>query len=92
MMHASSQVLLDQEGPTVIRGAVKDSIENSDGDRVADLHVWSIGPGIYAAFGSVVSQCPKSAGYYRKLIPSGLGIVYISVEVHHCTPAAVEAN
>ena len=92
LVRATGRVLLDREGPALIRGAIKESIERHDGNRVADLHVWSIGPDIYAAIVSVVTHYPKSASYYKELIPEGLRVAHISVEVYHCTPAAVNAS
>ena len=55
-----------------------------DDNRISDLHIWSIGPGIYSATIAVVSDAPKSPEYYKNLIPKDLGIVHTIVEVHHC--------
>jgi Co/Zn/Cd efflux system component len=35
------------------------AIEGRDASRVADLHVWSIGPNIYVAVITVVADEPK---------------------------------
>jgi Co/Zn/Cd efflux system component len=58
------------------------AIERVDGNRVADLHMWSIGPGIYSASLAVVSNTPKPPEYYKDLIPGDLGIVHTVIEVH----------
>ena len=48
-------VLLDRQAPDELVDAIRRSVE-SDGDgRVADLHVWLIGPGTYAASITVVA-------------------------------------
>jgi len=62
----------------------RSAIEDIDDNRISDLHIWSIGPGIYAATLSVVSGTPKSPEYYKNLIPKDLGIVHATVEVHQC--------
>jgi Co/Zn/Cd efflux system component len=53
-----------------------------DGNQIADLHIWSIGPGIYSATLAVVSDAPGPPEYYKNLIPKDLGIVHTIVEVH----------
>ena len=58
------------------------AIEGIDDNHIADLHIWSIGPGIYSASLSVVSGTPKPPEYYKDLIPGDLGIVHAIVEVH----------
>jgi Co/Zn/Cd efflux system component len=77
-------VLLDRQAPEPVREAVKSSIEAHDDNRVADLHVWSVGPDICAAIVAVVTHDPKSPDHYKKLIPRGLDVVHLTVEVHRC--------
>ena len=47
--------------------------------------MWSIGPDIYAADIALVSDDPQQPDHYKGLIPKGLGIVHVTVEVHPCT-------
>jgi cation diffusion facilitator family transporter len=84
LLRLTSAVLLDRQGPAHIWETVRDSIEGQDDNRVADLHLWSVGPGIYAAIVSVVSHAPRPPGWYKALIPGGLGLVHVTVEVHRC--------
>ena len=70
--------------PKRIRNGVREAIEAHDGDRVADLHVWSIGPDIYAADIAVVSDQPQQPDHYRRLIPHDLQVVHATIEVHRC--------
>lgn len=56
-------------------------------DRVVDLHVWSVGPGIRAAAISLVSHAPRAPDTYKSRIPNDLGIVHLTIEVHHCQSA-----
>ena len=48
-----------------------------------DLHIWSIGPGIYAAEMIIISGEPKDPDHYRSLLPQKLGLVHITIEVHN---------
>ena len=82
LLVVTSSVLLDHQGPRHIRDAIRESIERDDDNRVADLHVWVVGPGIYAAIISVVSQQPQSPEHYKSMIPAELNVVHKTVEVH----------
>ena len=84
LLRQTSAVLLDRQAPTQILQAVRDGIERHDDNRIADLHLWSVGPGIYAAIVSVISQAPRPPDWYKSLIPGGLGLVHVTVEVHRC--------
>ena len=74
--------MLDHQAPRAILERVNAAIEGIDGNRIADLHVWSIGPGIFSATITVVSNDPGPPEYYKNLIPEDLGIVHSTVEVH----------
>lgn len=80
----TSGVLLDRQAPSDVVDAVRGSIESHADDRVADLHLWSIGPGQYAAALSVVTDVPREPEHYRTLLPADIGIVHATIEVHKC--------
>lgn len=84
LIRESAKVLLDRQASSTLVDAVRNSIERDSSDRVTDLHCWSIGHGIYAADLAVVSDEPQSANHYKSLIPSDLGIVHATIEVHRC--------
>jgi cation diffusion facilitator family transporter len=85
LLRETSRVLLDQQAPEAVRNTVREAIEARDGDRIADLHMWRIGPDIYAAEIALVSDVPQPPEYYKALIPKDLGVVHMSIEVHACT-------
>ena len=62
--------------------ALRAAIEQSTTDRVTDLHLWSIGHGIFSAQMTVVSNDPKPPSHYKALVPASLKVVHMSVEVH----------
>ena len=82
LMRDTSGILLDHQAPAVMLEQTRSAIERVDGNRIADLHIWSIGPGIYSATLAVVSAAPRPPEYYKSLIPKDLGIVHTIVEVH----------
>jgi cation diffusion facilitator family transporter len=90
LVRSSSRVLLDMQAPEAIRRAVKEIVE-SDGDvRVSDLHVWSVGPGIYAAEIVVVTPTPRDHEHYCRRLPHFLGLVHVTVGTHRCAPRPTE--
>lgn len=85
LLRATSAILLDKQGAEDIQKKIKESIERVEDNRVADLHLWAIGPNIYGVILSVVTYNPEPPEHYKQLIPSGLGLAHISVEVHRCS-------
>jgi len=84
LLRDTGRVLLDQEAPADLREAVRGAIEADGDSRIADLHVWSIGPGLFTTVLSVVSHEPRSPEHYKALLPAGLGLVHPVVEVRRC--------
>ena len=84
LLKTTSSILLDKETSDDLRLKIKDALETQDNIRIADLHVWAVGPNIYSAILSVVTHDPQPPEYYKTLMPEGLGIVHTSIEVHRC--------
>ena len=82
LIRQSSRVLLDWQADKDNITALKAAIEQGTMDRVTDLHLWSIGHGIFSAQMTVVSDEPKPPSHYKSLIPANLKVVHVSVEVH----------
>jgi len=82
LLIGTSHVLLDRQAPVDIQQKVVDSIEKNGENRVVDLHLWTVGPDIYAAIVSVVTEIPKPPEYYKRLIPSDFKFVHVTVEVN----------
>jgi cation diffusion facilitator family transporter len=82
LLRQSGSVLLDQQAPEGVLHAVRCCIEASGSDQVADLHVWSIGPGIRAAELVIVSTAPLEPAAYKARLPAAARIVHVAVEVH----------
>lgn len=94
LLRDSGSVLLDRSVDPTVREGVRRAIEGEADNRLADFHVWAIGPGIYAAALSVVTHDPMPPQHYKDLIPDDLGIEHATIEVHRCEerPAPKVAN
>lgn len=82
LIRETSRVLLDSQADGHRIDELRKSMEENASDRVTDLHIWSIGHGIFAAEIAIVSADPKTPDQYKSLIPSKLNIVHATVEVH----------
>jgi cation diffusion facilitator family transporter len=77
LLRDTSAVLLDRQAPASTLDRVRQAVEPSA--SVLDLHVWSIGPGIYACVIAVEGKGDPAD--FAALIPDDLGIVHVTVEV-----------
>jgi cation diffusion facilitator family transporter len=84
LLRTTSSVLLDRQGPEAIRAQIRESLEAEGGDRVADLHLWCIGPELYSVIVSLVAHDPGPPDTYKEKIPGGLGLAHVTIEVHPC--------
>lgn len=84
LLRESGKTLLDWQAPQSLRDSLKESLEQGE-DRVTDLHLWSVGPGINAAAVSLVTHEPATADAFHARVPRDLRIVHMTVEVHHCS-------
>ncbi|MCG8415646.1 MAG: CDF family Co(II)/Ni(II) efflux transporter DmeF [Pseudomonadales bacterium] len=82
LLKTTSAILLDEQGSEEIAATIREAIEFSDEHKIVDLHLWTVGPGIYASVLSVVSRSPQQPGYFKSLLPDHLPIQHISIEVH----------
>jgi cation diffusion facilitator family transporter len=83
LIRDSGRTLLDRQAPAALCDAIRRSVEGWRDTRIADLHVWSIGPGLYAAELAVVSHDPAPPSTYKRLLPEG-ALAHVTVEVHRC--------
>jgi cation diffusion facilitator family transporter len=67
-------------------GEIRATLETPT-DRIADLHVWQVGPGHHAAIISLVSSDPKAPSAYKNRLASIHELSHITVEVER-VPAA----
>jgi len=84
LLRSTARALVDATADAPLRQAVTAAIE-SDGDaRLADLHVWQVGPQAWSAVLSVVADAPQSAEAYRARLKPVQALRHVTVEVHRC--------
>ncbi len=84
LLRDTSGVLLDAEVPAERRDDIRAAIEADADNRVADLHIWRVGPRHLAAVISVVTHQPRAPEHYKVLLREHGDLVHITVEVHRC--------
>ncbi|OGV95913.1 cation diffusion facilitator family transporter [Microgenomates group bacterium RBG_16_45_19] len=84
LIQGTSKVLLDHQGPIEVQKRITGILESYKDTKVCDLHIWSIGPGIYSSEISIVTKYPDSPNKYKTLIPKDAGVIHSTVEVHYC--------
>ncbi len=85
LLGASAHVLLDMQAPEEYRARIREVIEKVDDNRILDLHIWSVGTGIYAAKMVIVSSNPLTVEEYHNLIPEDFGLVHKVIEIRKCS-------
>ncbi len=81
LIRDAGAILLDvvpegEDLPYEIRGALE-----GEGDRIADLHVWQVGPGYHAAIISRATPAPKAPSTYKERLSHLHGLSHVTVEV-----------
>jgi cation diffusion facilitator family transporter len=86
LIRASGAVLLDAAPSRELNDAIRRTLEAGH-DRIADLHVWRLGPGHHAAIVSLVSDSPEPVEAYKARLAEIEGLSHVTVEVHRCNDA-----
>jgi Co/Zn/Cd efflux system component len=83
LIAASGRVLLDTTPASGIADTIRTRIETGD-TKIADLHVWRIGPGHDAAILSIVDHQPLPPDAYRARIADLKSLSHVTIEVRGC--------
>jgi len=83
LIRTTSEVLLDKQGPAALQNKIRAILEENEGTEVTDLHVWSIGPKINSVIIAIVSVNPNTPAFYKKQLPSELGLEHVTIEINH---------
>ena len=73
-------ILLDMEAGGDLVRRIRAEVEIA-GDRVADLHVWRVGPGHYAAIVAIISERAAHADEIRAMLTERFPLAHLTVEV-----------
>ncbi|AMG38828.1 CDF family Co(II)/Ni(II) efflux transporter DmeF [Achromobacter xylosoxidans] len=84
LIRDAGTVLLDatpQSGR--MRRDIEQALDAGDGE-IADLHVWQVGPGHYAAIVSLVTRDPRDSAFYKAKLAHIAGLSHLTVETQAC--------
>jgi cation diffusion facilitator family transporter len=83
LLRSSGAVLLDIVPSRGLADRVRSRLE-VEGDRVADLHLWQLGPGHAGLIAAVVSERPQPPQAYKARLADIGGLSHVTIEVHPC--------
>jgi cation diffusion facilitator family transporter len=83
LMRSAGAVLVDAVPDDGLAALVRRRLE-VDGDKVADMHLWRLGPGHTALIAAVVSDRPQAPQAYKARLEGIAGLSHVTVEVHCC--------
>ncbi|MBU4177272.1 MAG: CDF family Co(II)/Ni(II) efflux transporter DmeF [Proteobacteria bacterium] len=84
LVRETGGILLDGSISGQELAAIKEKIEGTLDNRIADMHVWKVGPAHYAAILSIVTHYPQKIDYYKGLLHDFPNLAHLTVEVHPC--------
>ncbi len=90
LIRSSGAVLLDVVPSRGLADRVRTRLETG-GDRVADLHLWQLGPGHAGLIASVVTEHPQPPQAYKRRLAGIGGLSHVTIEVHPCPDHAPRA-
>ncbi|WP_295949357.1 CDF family Co(II)/Ni(II) efflux transporter DmeF [uncultured Xanthomonas sp.] len=83
LLRDTGAVLLDASAPAGLQAQIRDRLQQDD-ERIADLHVWRVGPGQHAAIVSLVTHRPRPAAFYHARLQGVATLGHVSIEVQTC--------
>lgn len=84
LLRQTGRVLLDAEASQERRDAITMALEGDGDTRVADLHLWRVGPAHLSAIVSVVTHDPQPPGHYKRQLAHMRELAHLTIEVHPC--------
>jgi cation diffusion facilitator family transporter len=82
MRHAGA-VLTDAVPDPHLAERIRERLETGD-DRLADLHLWRVGPGHTAVMVTIVSDKPQEPNHYKRQLRGLPSLSHVTVEVQRC--------
>lgn len=83
LLRQAGAVLLDIVPDQGLKDAIYQRLERG-GDKVADLHLWRVGPGHVAAVIALVSDRPQPPAHYKDRLQALPGLSHVTIEVAPC--------
>jgi len=80
LVRDTGAILLDMNPDRDMTEELRKTIE-AEGDRLADLHLWRLGPGHLGAIVSVITSKPLGPDFYRERLGRFHALSHLTVEV-----------
>jgi len=80
LVRDTGAILLDRNPDPDMAETLRQTIE-SDGDRLADLHLWRLGPGHLGAIVSVLTARQRGPDFYRARLARFRSLSHLTIEV-----------
>jgi cation diffusion facilitator family transporter len=80
LVRDTGRILLDMTPDTALALRIRQRVE-AGGDRVADLHLWRLGPGHLGAILSIVTGHARDVDFYRSALQGFSGLSHLTIEV-----------
>lgn len=84
LLRDTGQVLLDAENTAPMEQRVRELVEQDADNRLADLHIWRVGPASHACIASIVTHDPRPVEHYKALLRGVSGLDHVTVEINRC--------
>jgi cation diffusion facilitator family transporter len=81
LVRDTGKILLDMNPDQRMADNLRRAIE-SEGDQLADLHLWRLGPGHLGAIISVVTAQPRGPEFYRARLTRFKSLAHLTIEIH----------
>ncbi len=80
LIRDTGAILLDMNSDQAMSRSLRQTIER-EGDTLADLHLWRLGPGHLGAIVSVVTASARDPDSYRQLLAGFRSLSHLTIEV-----------
>ena len=84
LVRDTGAILLDVNPDSRMTEKVRQTIEG-EGDEIADLHLWRLGPGHLGAIVSVITRQARGPAYYRARLATFPSLSHVTIEVQQAT-------
>jgi cation diffusion facilitator family transporter len=81
LIKSTAAVLLDAVPSRAHAELIRNRLE-TDGDRVADLHLWRLGPGHLGVLAVIVAHKPQPPAHYKAKLAGIDGLSHVNIEVN----------
>ncbi len=82
LIRDTGAILLDMNPDRSMASKLRQAVEG-EGDQIADLHLWRLGPGHLGAIVSVVTAQAREANYYKSRLARFASLSHLTIEVNH---------